>query len=43
MQRLVKLLQYLVKFMQRMVNHAVFGNIFAEFLGKMGTFFCALS
>jgi hypothetical protein len=21
--------------MQRMVNHAVFGNIFAEFLGKM--------
>jgi hypothetical protein len=44
MQRLVKLMQYLVKFLHEVCEvHAVFGNIFAEFLGKMVTFFCSLS
>jgi hypothetical protein len=44
LQRLVKLLHYLVKLLHEACEvHAVFRTIFAEFLGKMVTFFCSLS
>jgi hypothetical protein len=43
MQRLVKLMQYLVKFLHEVCEvHAVFRTIFAEFLGKTVTFYGTL-